>query len=68
MKLRRHKVQFPRDGEEPALQQWLAEYERESRNFSVCKFFEQVGAGHPLGPVIRLHDDLTGVMYPQQLA
>ena len=68
MKMRRQKVQFPRQGDDPELQQWIAEYENESRNFCVCKFVEQVGASYPLSEVIRLHDDLTGTSYRQPLA
>jgi len=68
MKMRRHKVQFPRQGDDPELQQWITEYENESRSFCVCKFVEQVGASYPLSEVIRLHDDLTGANYRQPLA
>lgn len=68
MKMRRYKVQFPRQQEDVEFQRWLAEYERESRNFSVCKFVGQIGASHPLSPVIRIHDDLTGIGYSQPLA
>lgn len=68
MKMRRYKVQFPRQSEDPEFQQWLADYENESRNFCVCKFVEQVGASYPLDQVIGLHDDLTGANYRQPLA
>lgn len=68
MKLQRFKVQFPRQGDDPQLQNWLAEYERASRNFSVCRFVDQVGVNHPLSEVIRLHDDITGTNYRQALA
>lgn len=68
MKIQRFKVQFPRQDDDPQLQNWLAEYERASRNFSVCRFVEQVGASHPLSEVIRLHDDITGTSYRQSLA
>lgn len=43
MKIRRYKVQFPRESDDSELQKWLADYEWESRNFNVCKFIEQVG-------------------------
>ena len=68
MKMRRIKVQFPRDAEDSELQQWLAQYENESRNFNVCRFVGQVGASAPLSEVIQLHDDLTGSAYRQPLA
>jgi hypothetical protein len=68
MKIRRYKVQFPREGEDVELQQWLAEYERESRNFNVCRFIEQVGASHFVNDVVRLHDEVTGAKFRQPLA
>lgn len=68
MKLKRYKVQFPRQGDDVEFQRWLAEYESTSRNFSVCRFVEQAGAGYSLGEAIRIHDDLTGVSYRQSLA
>ena len=68
MNIRRHKVQFPREGEDTELQQWLEDYERESRNYSVCKFLEQVGASHSLNDVVHLHDEITGAAFRQPLA
>lgn len=68
MKMQRYKVQFPREGDDPELRQWLADYERESRNFSVCRFVEQVGTSHHVNNVIRLHDEITGVNFRQALA
>jgi hypothetical protein len=68
MKMQRFKVQFPRQGDETEFRQWLAEYERESKNFSVCKFVQQVGPQSLLDDVIRIHDDITGVAYHQRLA
>ncbi len=62
------KVKFPREGTDNQLEQWLAEYENASRNFSVCKFVEQIGASQPVPDVVRLHDELTGVGYQQRLA
>jgi len=44
------------------------EYESASRNFSVCRFAEQVGAGHSVNEVVRFHDDATGIDYRQRLA
>lgn len=68
MKMRRYKVQFPREGEESELRQWLADYERESRSYCVCKFIEQVGARHQVNKVVQFHDDLTGANFRQPLA
>jgi len=68
MNMRRYKVPFPRESEDTELQQWLADYERESRNFNVCKFIEQVGARHFVNDVVRLHDDITGANFRQPLA
>lgn len=68
MKVRRYKVQFPRQGDDSEFQQWLAEYEDKSRAFTVCRFVEQIGARHPLNEVVQIHDDLTGINYRQPLA
>ncbi|HXQ36028.1 MAG TPA: hypothetical protein VN843_18575 [Anaerolineales bacterium] len=68
MKMRPYKVSFPREDVDTEFQHWLAEYERESRNFSVCKFIEQVGMSQDMSDVVRLHDEITGVSYPQRLA
>jgi hypothetical protein len=68
MKMHRYKVQFPRETDDPELQQWLAEYERESRNFNTCRFIEQVGARHYANDIVQLHDDVTGVNFRQPLA
>jgi hypothetical protein len=68
MKMRRFKVPFPRDDEDPELQQWLADYERESRSYNVCRFIEQVGARHPVSDVVRLHDEITGASFRLPLA
>jgi hypothetical protein len=68
MKMRRYKVQYPREEVDAALRQWLADYERESRNFSVCKFIEQAGARHSLNNVVQLHDEITGTNFRQPLA
>ncbi len=68
MKMQRYKVRFPREGEDAELTQWLADYERESRNFNVCRFIEQVGARHHLDDVVQLHDEITGVNFRQPLA
>jgi len=68
MKVRGYKVKYPRDGDDSEFQRWLSEYETVSRSFSVCKLIEQVGSGQYVNDVVRLHDDVTGVGYPQRLA
>jgi len=68
MKMRPYKVNFPRDDVDTKFQQWLAQYESESRNFNVCKFIEQAGAGQSINDVVMLHDEITGVGYSQKLA
>ena len=68
MNMPRYKVRFPREGDDSEFQEWLADYEKESRNFNVCRFIEQVGAKHYLSDVARLHDEITGVNFRQPLA
>ena len=68
MKLKGYKVKYPREGNDSEFQRWVSEYENMSRSFSVCKLVEQVGASHYVTDVVRLHDDVTGVNYPQRLA
>lgn len=68
IKLRGYKVKYPREGDESEFQRWLSEYERMSRDFSVCKLIEQVGPRQDINDVIGLHDDITGVGYPLRLA
>jgi hypothetical protein len=68
MDMRPYKVQFPRDGDDSEFQQWLTKYEWESRNFCVCKLIEQVGASYLMNEVVQLHDEITGVGFPQKLA
>ncbi|MBK9924900.1 MAG: hypothetical protein IPP66_06355 [Anaerolineales bacterium] len=68
MKLRGYKVKYPREGDDSEFQRWVSEYESLSRSFSVCKFIGQVGTGYGGSEVIRFHDDVTGVGYPQKLA
>ncbi|HET6823727.1 MAG TPA: hypothetical protein VFH34_13855 [Anaerolineales bacterium] len=68
MKMRHHKIQFPREREDLELQTWLADYERESRSYNVCKFIEQVGTRHPVSDVVLIHDELTGANFRQPLA
>jgi hypothetical protein len=68
MKMRAYKVRFPRDGDDSEFEQWLTNYEAESRNFCVCRLVEQIGGNHTLNDAIRLHDEITGVNYRQPLA
>jgi hypothetical protein len=68
MKMRRYKIPFPREGDDPELQQWLADYERESRGYNVCKFIEQMGTRHSVSDVVLLHDEITGANLRQPLA
>jgi len=68
MKFHGYKVKYPRDGDDDEFQRWVSEYENTSRGFSVCKLIEQVGASHYVTDVVRLHDEVTGIGYPQRLA
>ena len=68
MNMRAYKVRFPRNGDDHEFQQWLTNYESESRNFSVCQLVEQLGTSYSLKDVIRLHDEITGINYRQPLA
>ena len=68
MKMRRYKIQFPREDDDAELQRWLADYERESRGYNVCKFIEQMGTRHPVNDVVLIHDELTGANFRQPLA
>ena len=68
MNMRRYKVPFPREGEDAELQNWLVEYERERRNFCVCKFIEQIGPRHVVSDAVHLHDEITGANFRQPLA
>ncbi|MFT3892005.1 MAG: hypothetical protein QM730_10255 [Anaerolineales bacterium] len=68
MKFRGFKVKYPREGDDSEFQRWVSEYESLSRNFSVCKFMGQAGANVSTPEVVQIHDDLTGVGYPQRLA
>jgi hypothetical protein len=68
MKFRGYKVKYPREGDDSEFQSWVSEYESMSSSFSVCKLIEQVGASYSMNDVVMLHDDVTGVSYPQRLA
>ena len=60
--------QILRAGDDAGLQQWLADYEWESRSYCVCKFIEQVGARYSENELIHIHDDITGTSFRQPLA
>lgn len=69
MKMKAYKVKYPREGMDSAFEAWLQTYERESRNFNVCRFVEQVGMNSYGTPeTVRLHDDITGAALRQALA
>jgi hypothetical protein len=68
MNMRRYKVQFPREGDDTEFREWLADYERESRSYNVCRFIEQVGARYNPSEVIQIHDEITGANFRQPLA
>lgn len=68
MKMHGYKVKYPRDGNESEFQQWLSQYESNSRSFCVCRFIEQIGTNHSLNNMIDLHDEMTGVNFRQPLA
>ncbi len=68
IQMKAYKVQYPKDGDDSEFQKWLQEYEYQSRNYSVCKFIEQVGANHAATETVRLHDDMTGASINRQLA
>ena len=68
MKLPNFKVPYPRQAGDDEFQSWLAEYESLSRGYSVCKLVKQIGSGSYTNDVVRLHDEMTGIGYPQPLA
>ena len=68
MNMRRYKVEFPREGDDPEFQNWLTDYERESRNYCVCKFIEQIGPRHVVSDAVHIHDEITGANFRQPLA
>jgi hypothetical protein len=68
MNMRRYKVEFPREGDDPEFQNWLADYERESRHYCVCKFIEQLGPRHVVSDAVHIHDEITGANFRQPLA
>jgi len=60
--------QILRAGDDAGLQQWLADYEWESRSYGVCKFIEQVGARYCVNELVHIHDDIMGTSFCQLLA
>jgi len=64
-----YKVKFPRETVDGAFESWLKSYEYGSRNFSVCKFIEQIGTS-PFGmtEAVRIHDEVTGAAVHLPLA
>ncbi len=68
MKFRGYKVKYPREGDDSEFQRWVSEYENMSRGFSVCKLIDQLGTSSYMNDVVMLHDDVTGVNFPQRLA
>jgi len=68
IKMRRFTSKFPRESNDSELQNWVKDYEQTSREFSVCKFIEQIGASRSLDEVLSYHDDVTGSVSPLRLA
>ncbi|MCC7119272.1 MAG: hypothetical protein IT310_12165 [Anaerolineales bacterium] len=67
--LKAYKVNYPRDNSDAAFAAWLQSYEQASRNYSVCRFVEQIGSsGLSLPEAVRLHDEITGAMQKAPLA
>jgi len=68
MRLRAYRVKFPRSAEEEgAFRQWLSEYEAACDRYSTCRLLAQLGPGLP-PPVVRLHDEISGVHRNLKLA
>ena len=64
-----YKVKFPREAVDIQFDRWLQDYEHASRNFSVCRFVEQVGSNSlALPEAVRIHDEIAGVSTRQVLA
>jgi hypothetical protein len=68
IKMKAYKVSYPRDTADSQFETWLQAYERESRNFSVCKLIDQVGSKPDLTEAVRLHDEISGANTNQALA
>ena len=68
MKMKGYRVKYPRQDDEARFQSWLKDYEYQSRNFSVCKFIEQVGTIYSMPEAVQIHDDITGTRFNLPLA
>ena len=69
IKMESYKVKYPREGMDGAFESWLQSYERESRNYSVCRFVEQIGVStFGTTEAVRVHDEMTGAAFRQPLA
>ena len=68
MKMKAYKVRYPREDVDSQFNEWLRAYEQASRNFRVCKFIEQAGAGSGMSEAVRLHDEMTGANLHLSLA
>jgi hypothetical protein len=68
MKMKGYRVKYPRLEDEAKFQDWLKDYEYQSRNFSVCKFIEQAGASYAVTEAVRIHDEFTGASVNRPLA
>ncbi len=61
IKIKNYRVNYPREAEDDIqFENWLQNYERVSRDFSVCRFIELLGRSYGASEAIRLHDDLSG--------
>ncbi|MBK8780208.1 MAG: hypothetical protein IPO22_00055 [Anaerolineales bacterium] len=68
IKMKAYKVKYPR-GMDASFESWLQSYERESRNYSVCRFVEQIGVStFGTTEAVRIHDEVTGATARQPLA
>ena len=68
MNMQSYKVQYPTDGEDVEFRRWLQDYEYQSRNFSSCRFIEQVGPSQAGTDAVQVHDDITRATVNLQLA
>ncbi len=58
--LQSYKVRYPLETVDIQFENWLQTYERDSRNYNVCKLIGQVGTSQSLPEAVRLHDEMTG--------
>ena len=68
IKVKGYRVKYPRREDEAKFQTWLKDYEYKSRDYSVCKFIEQIGSGYSTPDVVRWHDEMTGATVTRPLA